>query len=418
MQVAVIGGGVVGVCTAYFLAAAGHDVVVIERYSNVSQETSFGRAGLVAPGCTGPWAAPGMPGKIFSHFLKSTAPALYKPSLDSRLWRWTKMWLRECELDRYRLNRARMQRIALYSHELLQQLRIQHALDDERTSGVLQLFRDQRELGLAQPGLALLAETDIEHRLVDTDAARLIEPALAEHTPLAAALYFPRDGTGNCPLFARHMKNIMQSMGVAFHFNSEVDAIASEGDRVSIRIGQRNFGADAVVIAAGAESMRLLDPLGIRPPLCRVKSYSSTAFIKNFDQTPVGAVVDERYKVSINRMGNRIRIAGMAEIGSHGTMLNATALRTLAKAGEDWFPDATNYSTATFWCGEQAMMPDGVPLLGATPVKNIFVNIGHDSAGWTMATGSGKVLADLISNRAPDIDIDGLTLARYELSNN
>jgi D-amino-acid dehydrogenase len=202
-------------------------------------------------------------------------------------------------------------------------------------------------------------------------------------------------------------------MGVEFHFNSTVSAIVSEGDRVVMHIDDRTFDADAVVIAAGIDSVRLLEPLGIRVPLCPVKGYAATVFIKNFDQAPLAAVVDESYKVAITRMGNRIRLAGTAELGSRTLGLREAALRTLVKVGDDWFSDAANYNTATFWCGIRPMLPDGPPVLGSTPIRNVFLNIGHGSAGWVMAAGSGKVVADIVSGQEPDIDMHGLTLARY-----
>lgn len=413
MQVAVIGGGVIGVCTAYFLAAAGHEVVVLERYGNVAQETSFGNAGVIAPGYVTPWAAPGMPRKILSYLFKSESPVLIKPAINRELWRWVRMWLKECELERYRINRTKMQRVASYSRELLQNLREHYALDYEQTSGVLQLFRTQHDLELAQPAIDLLTENGLAHRMVDPDEARLIEPALSAHTALAAALHLPQDESGNCPLFTRQLKHIAESMGVTFHFNSSVSAISSEGGRVSIHIDDRTFTADAVVIAAGFDSVQLLEPLGIHIPLYPVKGYSATAVIKDFEQAPLSALIDESYDVAITRMGNRVRVAGIADLGSRGTELHETALRTLVKVGDDWFPNAANYHTANYWCGLRPTLPDETPLLGPTTVDNVFVNIGHGSAGWAMAAGSGKILSDLVSGHAPDIDTSGLTLARY-----
>lgn len=413
MQVAVIGGGVIGVCTAYFLAAAGHEVVVVERYGNVAQETSFGNAGVVSPGYVTPWAAPGMPRKILSYLFKSESPVLLKPAMNRELWRWAKLWLRECELDRYRINRTRMQRVATYSRDLLQQLREHYALEYEQTVGVLQLFRSQRDLELAQPMIDLLAQNGLTHRMLNPEEARQVEPALSAQTSMAAALHLPRDESGNCPLFTRQLRHIAESMGVVFHFNSSVSAISSDGRRVSMDIGEHVFSADAVVIAAGIGSMRLLEPLGIRLPLYPVKGYSATAVIKDFEHAPLSALIDETYAVAITRMGNRVRIAGVADLSSRGSELHEAALRTLVKVGDDWFPNAANYHNATYWTGLQPMLPDAVPLLGATPVQNVFINIGHGSAGWAMATGSGKILSDLISGSTPDIDLSGLTLARY-----
>lgn len=412
-QVVVIGGGVVGVCTAYFLAEAGHEVAVIERHQNVAQEASFANAGIIAPGSMAPWAAPGMPRKILSSLFRSEGPVQLKPTMDRTLWRWVHRWLAECDLERYRINKTRMQRVAFYSRELLRQLSETYEIDYEQTSGVLQLFRTEHEQKLAEPAIELLTEYEVPHRIVDLDAARAIEPALAEHTPLAGALYLPQDQAGNCPLFTKHLKQITDAMGVQFHFSNTVQAIEPEAGQVSLFIDNKRFSADAVVLATGIESTQLLKPLGITVPLYPVKGYSATASIKNFDQAPHASLLDESYKVAITRLGNRVRVSGTAELGSRNTELHKGALRTLIKVGADWFPDAANYGTANFWCGVRPMLPDGVPLLGATPIRNVYLNIGHGSNGWAMAAGSGKVLADIISGRAPDIDMDGLTLSRY-----
>lgn len=415
MQVAVVGGGVVGVCTAYFLAAAGHDVVVLERCGNVAQETSFGDAGLVSPGNALPWAMPGMPKKLLSSLFKSESPVLLKKKLDPKLWRWIRQWLDECELQRYRANGERMQRLARYSRQMLQQLREYHELQYEHTHGALQLFRNSHELKLAQPALDLLAESEIRHKLIEPDEARQIEPSLAKHAPLVAALHLPQDEVGNCPLFTRQLKNIVQAAGVEFHFNSAVEALQPEGHGISFKIGDRSFHADAVVVAAGIDSLKLLEPLGIDLPVYPVKAYSGTAPIKNFDRAPHSALMDETYKVAIARLGSRIRIAGTAELGSADMELHEGALRTLVKVAEDWFPGAANYNASTFWCGIQPTLPDGPPLIGDTPVRNLYINIGHGSCAWTMAVGSGKILSDLISGTEPDIDTEGFGYWRYRV---
>lgn len=412
-QIAVIGGGVVGVCTAYFLAAAGHDVVVIERHQNVAQEASFANAGIVAPGYVAPWAAPGMPRKLLSYLFRAEAPVTLKPSLDRSLWRWMRRWLSECELERYRINKARMQRIAFYSRDILHQLRDYYEIDYEQTQGVLQLFRTEKDVRMAAPAIALLGENEIPHQTLDGDGARAIEPALSAHMPLAGGLYLPHDEAGNCPLFAKRLKQIAISMGVQFHFGSTVHAIEPESRGVGLRIDGERFSADAVIVAAGIDSAQLLKPLGIDLPLYPVRGYSATALIKNFDHAPLAALLDESYKVAITRLGNRIRIAGTAEIGARKPELLDRALRTLVKVGSDWFPDAANYVKANFWCSTRPMLPDGPPLLGPTPVRNVYLNIGHGSTGWAMAAGSGKVVADIVTGHAPEIDMDGLTMARY-----
>lgn len=412
-QIVVIGGGVVGVCTAYFLARAGHDVAVIERHENVAEEASFGNAGMVAPAATAPWAVPGMPRSILKSLFRPEASVLLRPRLDRALWRWVRQWVSECELDRYRINTTRMQRVAFYSRDILRELRTAYEIEYEQTQGMLQVFRSQQDMRLAEPALALLSEYEIPHKLVDAEEVRTIEPALAAGCGFAGALHLPQDEAGNCPLFTKRLKQIAGSMGVNFHFAANVQGIEADAGRVSLLVDDQRFSVDAAVIAAGMESARLLKPLGIHIPMYPVQGYSATASIKNFDEAPNGTLLDEKYKVAVTRMGSRVRVSGTAELGVDAGELHQRALRTLIKVGSDWFPHAANYVTANFWKGVHAMLPDGAPLLGSTPVRNLYINIGHGSSGWTMAAGAGKVVADIVSGRAPDIDMDGLTLARY-----
>jgi D-amino-acid dehydrogenase len=419
-QVAVIGGGVIGVCSAYFLAQAGHQVVVIERRGNVAEESSHGNAGLSGPASIGPWAAPGMPKQLLSMLFKATGPAILRPTLDPVLWRWLKQWRSECELERFRINHARMQRIATYSSALLCQLAHQHELDFEQTRGYLQLFRDEQSLKLAAPALALLAEQGVTHRMLDADAACQVEPALVRSTQIgriAGALQLPHDASGNCALFTKQLKLITQAMGVQFRFGSAVTAIEPARSGVALRLQEdgfeKNFSADAVVLAAGVDSAALLQALGIRIPLYPVKSYCATVPIKNLDAAPLAAIMDESYKVTLTRMGHRIRLAGTIELGSKASVLHGSAQRTLRMVGADWFPDAANFNRANFWSGMLPMLPDGAPLLSATPINNLYINLGHGSTGWAMALGSGKVLADMVSGRPAEIDLEGLDLSRY-----
>jgi D-amino-acid dehydrogenase len=414
MQVAVIGGGVVGVCTAYFLAAAGHEVAVIERHSHVAEQASFGSSGIGAAHDVMSWAAPGMPKKLFSYLLRSESPVILRSKTNRAMWRWIRLWMTECQLEQYRLNKAKTQRIASYSNALLKQLRDYYQLDYEQRQGYLQLFRTERDMRMAEPALALLAEHEILHQKIDADIAHLIEPGLATTTPLAGGIYIPEDESGNCPLFTKQMKNIAQSIGVQFIFNSTLTGIQRENNQVALQVDGQKFTADAVVLAAGTENIQLLGMLGISLPFYPVKTYSATAPINNFDVAPSGSVIDEAFKITIARIGKRIRVSGIAELGSSNLELHDTAIRSLVMAGNDWFPQAANYNKAHFWCGIRPMLPDGLPLLGETPVRGIYVNSGHGSNGWSTAVGSGKLISDMISGNAPDIDMDGLTLSRYK----
>ncbi|MBV8632952.1 MAG: D-amino acid dehydrogenase [Burkholderiaceae bacterium] len=413
MQVAVIGGGVMGVCTAYFLADAGHAVSVFERHGNVAEQASFGNAGIVAPAFATPWAVPGAPRKLFAALFKSSSPYMLKSRLDPAMWRWLSRWASESELQRFRRNRQRMQRIAHYSRSVLQQVRDYEKFDYEQTSGYLQLFRSERDLALAQPLLDLMMEQGVPHQVLDAEGARVIEPGLSEHAPLAGAWHFNDDATGNCALFTKQLKQAAQANGVDFQFGCTVKAIEAHGRRVGLQIDRDLIHADAVVIAAGIDSTALLAPLGISVPLYPVKGYAATAPIKDFEHAPLSAAFDDANKVSIARMGNRVRLAGLAEFGARDNELNEISLRKLVEIGEDWFPHAANYSGAQYWCGMRPMLPDGPPLVGASGVPGVYLNLGHGATGWTMAAGSGKLVADLVTGREPDIDTEGLNATRF-----
>lgn len=416
MQVAVIGGGVVGVSTAYFLAQAGHEVVVLERQSNVAEGASFGSSGVSAPTHALPWAAPRMPKKILARLFKPETPVWIAPRIDAALWRWIRSWMAECDYERYLVNLERMHRIASYSAAVMQDLEQAFPFEYERTQGYLQLFRTSRELETSDPLRAFLTERGILHELVEPARAWAIEPALAQSTALVGGLYLPHENAGNCPLFVKQLRAAAQALGVTFHFGAEVTALeaATAGDpRLHLRVQDQRFGVDAVVVAAGAGSIDLLAPFGIRLPFYPVRRHAATASIRNFDDAPLAALADTAYQVAITRIGTRIRLAGVADLGARTPEIRAAAIRTLLKVGQDWFPDAANYNTATFWSGDMPTLPDGPPILGATPVRNLYVNIGHAENAWSMAAGAARVVADLVSGRAPEIDLHGLTVSRY-----
>ncbi len=413
MRVAVIGGGVIGVSTAYYLAEAGHEVAVIERYGNVAQEASFGNLDLMGPAAIRPWAMPGTPGRIMSMLFRPESPMSFSARLEPAMWRWLRRSISECGVQRFKQNQQRLQRLAGYSQELMQHLVQKHELDFQQRSGVLMMFRTARELEQAHPLMEMLGEFGCRHELLDIEAARLLEPALSTHTAFHSALFMPDDWAGNCPLFVRQLKTQAQERGVEFHFNSEVQAIRPEIGGVSLQMEGRTVDADAVVVAAGSDSARLLKGIGISLPLYSVKVYSASTAIQEYELAPKVSVFDDTYRVALTRLGKRIRIAGCAELGSSNFDLHQKAINTLVKVGDDWFPNAANYRTASFWCGPTAMLPEGVPLLGTTRYSNVFINAGHGAGSWALAAGSGKMIADIMSNHRPEIDTDGLTLTRY-----
>ena len=426
MHVIIIGAGAIGVCSAWYLRQAGFEVTVLERRGAPAQEASFGNAGVIAPGYVAPWAAPGMPGKIVRSLFQHASPVVFRPSADPAMWRWIVRWLRECNPESYRTNKLRMQRVAFYSRTCLHELRSALEIEYEQSRGYLQLFRTQRDLDLASPALALLRENNVPHQLIDAAGCRRIEPGLTDDTPLAGGLHLPEDESGNCPIFVRRLHQHAEAAGVQFRFQTEVARLRRTDGRLTVELAalggraREVLDADCVLLAAGVGSETLLRPLGLRLPLYPVKGYSATVMVTDELQAPLGALMDESYKVAITRMGNRLRVAGTAELGSRKLDLRPAALQTLIKVARDWFPVAGHYNAATLWAGARPMLPDGPPLIGATRVPGLFLNLGHGSTGWAMSCGSGKIAADQIAASAgqgdgPAIDMDGLTPERYRL---
>ncbi|AMO99852.1 FAD binding domain protein [Collimonas arenae] len=412
-QIVVIGGGVMGVCSAYFLAEAGHQVAVVEQRSNVAEESTLGNSGILSAGSAMPWSAPGMRKAILAGMFNQEAPNVLNARFSPALWRWMRRWMAESELQRFRSHTHQMQRLASYSQDLLQQIEQHYQIDFEQSPGLLRLFRSEAEIATLGATQELLTECGVAHQLLDGAAARALEPALANASNVAGGLYFPDMGAGNCTLFTKQLKAILQGLGVQFHFDSAVTAIEPQGSRVALHIDGQQLTADAVVCATGSSSAKLLKPLGLRLPLHPIKTYTATAAVKNYEDAPKLAILDPSYKVTMARIGSRIRLSGIAEFGAKDMEIDDKALRTLLKVAHDWFPDAANFNSASFWCGHTPMLADEVPLIGHTGVNNVFVNIAHGGSGWSMALGAAKVLADQVSGRPSEVDLDGLTIARY-----
>lgn len=414
MRVAVIGAGIVGVTTAWELAQDGHEVTVFERRGAAAEETSFGNAGVVAPGSVTPWAAPGMPAKVLRYLLQKHAPVKLATPLRWAEVRWMWQWWRACRLDTYLANRARLQRLAFYSRERLHAVTAQLQLEYDRSDGYMVLLRSQRDVDLAQPGLQVLRDADVKFRQISPDEARTVEPALNPDTAFAAAIHLPDDEVGNCRQFALQIKLEAQRLGVRFEFNQDVRAMSPATPtrlEFSGDAAPRDF--DAVVMCAGLASAQLLQPLGLKIPLIAVHGYSVSAAIREPLNAPRSAVMDERYKVAISRLGNRVRVAGSAEIGGSLDTRRPAAIATLYKVLHDWFPGAAQMSGGVQeWKGARPMLPDGPPILGASGIPGVWLNLGHGSSGWALSCGSARAVADLMAGRAPEIDLEGLGLAR------
>ncbi|KVH03303.1 amino acid dehydrogenase [Burkholderia anthina] len=425
MHVIVLGAGVIGVTTAWHLREAGCDVTVIEREADVAQATSLGNAGVIAPGYVTPWAAPGMPGKILKYLFKPASPLIFRPTLDAAQWRWIARWLRECEFERFRVNKQRMQRIAYYSRACLHAFRERHPFDYGASRGYLQLLRGAFDVEMAQPALKVLRDAGIAFRELDAAGCTAIEPGLRwTRQPPVGGIYLPDDEAGDCARFTRELRALCEANGVTFRFRTAIRALDVASGKVrGVRVDSLGPGAaarrdallaaDAIVVALGVDSAGLLRPHGIDVPLYPVKGYSATLAVVDDEKAPCAALMDESLKTAITRFGPTLRVAGTAELGNRRAALRQQALDTLMKVLDDWFPHAADRASARFWVGRRPMTPDGPPLLGASGIDGLWLNVGHGSTGWAMSMGSGQVVADLVTGRTPEIDLAGLTLARY-----
>lgn len=418
MRIAVIGAGIVGVTSAHELAMDGHDVTVFERRGAVAEETSFANAGVLAPGYVTPWAAPGMPRKVLSQLLGRHAAVRFGGWSAWGLTPWMWQWWRACKPAVYKRNRAAMQTLAHYSRQRLQELTRALQLDYEQAQGYLVLLRSARDVAAAQPGLALLTELGVPHALVDEARLRALEPGLNPQTPVAGAIHLPQDGVGNCRLFAQLLRGGAQRLGARFRFEHEVSRLAPGAPARLDWTGPDGPGSedfDAVVVCAGVQANQVLHGVGIQLPLAPVHGYSVTAPLRHFEAAtvgPRGALMDERYKVAISRLGQRVRVAGSAELGGSLDAVNRRAIATLYHVLDDWFPGAAQLRDVQVWKGARPMLPDGPPVLGASGAPGVWLNLGHGSSGWALSCGSAKVMADLIAGRRPAIDLHGLGLER------
>ncbi len=437
MRIAVIGAGIVGVTTAHALRADGHEVTVFERRGSVATESSFANAGFLAPGYVTPWASPDMPGKVLSQLFGRDAAVRLVGVPGPALLSWLRRWKRACEPATYARNRDAMLRLAQDSLARTRALADDAQIEYEQGRGALVLLRDQAEIAQVRRGLALLADAGLDFHLVDAEQCRRIEPALEQATQLKAGVHHPDAGIGNCRQFALQLKSLLQADGVAFELQREVQRLEPQPDGIAVHSvtsdvhadsalerGRRAFVEparsdpfDATVVCAAIGAPALLTPLRFRLPLQPVYGYSVTLPVRHFeaypDMGPRAALMDERYKVAITRLGDRVRIAGSAELGGAPDDLRDDALATLYRVLEDWFPSAARQAQAQTWKGARPMLPDGPPAIGASGVPHLWINTGHGSSGWALACGSARLLADLIAQRTTAIDAAAFSPQRW-----
>lgn len=416
MKVLVLGSGVIGVTTAYYLNRAGHEVTVVDRQPEPAMETSRANGGQVSWGAGTPWAAPGIPLIALHWMFHRHSPLILRPRFDPAMWSWLFKMLANCTFARYAANKERMLRLARYSHECLVELRQQTGISYQASQhGLLELFHTGRELDNAEHDLVLLERAGVKCRLIDREACLAQEPALLRTSEsIAGGLHFPEDESGDCFEFTQALATQSITNGVKYVLSTNIERLEANGNRIErIITDQGVMVADTYVLACGSYSPLLLRPLGITLPVYPVKGYSATITVTDSAAAPVGSITDSTYKVVITRLGNRLRAAGTAELTGYDLSLPPARLATIAHVVSGLFPDAGNYNNAEYWCGLRPMTPDNPPVIGTTAIQNLYLNTGHGTLGWTMSCGSGRVLADLVSRCSPDINMEGLTLARF-----
>lgn len=415
MKVIVLGAGIVGVTSAYQLAKAGHDVTVIDRQKGPALETSFANAGEVSFGYCSPWAAPGIPMKALKWLFMEHAPLVLRPKIDAAMLCWMAKMLANCTSERYAVNKSRMLRLADYSRVSLAALRKETGIKyDERMQGTLQLFRAQAQLDASGKDVKALAADGIPYEVLDRDGCIRAEPALAHvREKIVGGLLTPKDETGDCFKFTNALAKRAEQLGVRFSWGTEVKRLDVEGGQVrGVVTNWERLSADAVVVALGSYSPLLLKRHGIKLPVYPVKGYSLTIPITDTSRAPESTIMDETYKIAITRLGDRIRVGGMAEISGYTNDLGEARRRTLEHSVMDLFPGG-DAGKGTFWSGLRPMTPDGTPVIGPTKIAGLFLNTGHGTLGWTMSSGSARVIADLVSGRKPEIDAADLAISRY-----
>ncbi len=418
MKVVVMGAGVVGVTTAWYLARGGAEVIVLDRQPGPGMETSYANAGELSYGMTSPWAAPGVPMKALKWLFMKRRPLFIWPLISPRMWKWGAQMLTNCATGPYAVNKARMVRVSNYSRDVLPDLIAETGIDfDQRAKGTLQLFRTTKQLHDSQADQDILARYDSPFEVLGPDDCVAVEPALAlVRDKFVGGLRLTADRTGDCRMFTVALAEKAAALGVRFSYGRTIEGLAVEGGRIAgVDTARGRETGDAYVSALGTFGPRVLDPIGLTLPVYPVKGYSITLPVTDDAMAPQSTIMDETHKVAITRLGDRIRVAGTAEIAGYSGRLGPHATDTVRHVIEDLFPRGGDTARMEGWTGLRPMTPDGTPVLGPTPYPNLFLNTGHGTLGWTMACGSGRAVADLVLGRRPEIDFEGLTMDRYDI---
>lgn len=421
MKVVVLGAGIIGTTSAYFLAKQGHEVTVIDRQDSVSMETSHANAGCLSYGFTSPWASPGLPFSVLKWVLTGRSPLIINPNMSVETIKFLYRMYKNCNSRSYEINKSRMLRVANYSQKALLEIETDFDLYyEQKKQGSLQLFWDSKEIEKTQKDIAILDKFNINSQLLSAEECVKIEPGLQYvKNKLAGGIQFMDDFTGNCYLFSTEVYKKCVEMGVNFEFNTEIKSLQISNDKIaSVLMDRGEIKADCYSVSLGSYSTKILSKIGIEIPIYPVKGYSITLPVLSNEDAPQSTIMDEKNKIAITRLGDRIRVAGMAHLTDFDKNLRTKSLDSLMSGLDLLFPKSYESSKETnFWTGFRPSTPDGTPIIGPTPFNNLFLNTGHGTLGWTMSAGSGKLLANLVSGIDPEISTEGIDMSRYSFSN-
>ena len=412
MKVLVLGAGVIGTCTAWYLAEAGHEVTVIERREGAGLETSFANGGQISVCHAEPWANPDAPIQILKWLRRDDSPLLFRLRMDPAQWLWGLRFLYECQPGRTRANIEAIVKLSLYSRAELQALRESTGIQyDALTGGILHYYTEPDVFGGAVAAASLMNKYGLDREVKTADEAVAIEPALAHaRSRIVGATYTATDESGDAHKFTRELARMAEAKGVKFLYGHDIQAMGVAGGKVAGVVVKRGsepdetLQADAYVVSLGSYSPLLTGPIGVYLPIYPAKGYSASIEIIDDKLAPKVSLTDDEAKIVFSRLGQRMRIAGTAELSGYSTDLNPVRCEALTRRAKEIFPGAGDYDHATFWTGLRPSTPSNVPLIGRTKVESLYLNTGHGTLGWTMACGSGKALADIISGRKPAVD--------------
>lgn len=416
MRVTVLGAGVIGVATAYYLARAGHEVTVVDRQPGPALETSFANGGQISANHVTPWATPATPWKTLKWLGRTDAPLLFHLRADPALWAWSVRFLANCTSRRMRINIDRALRLALYSRSELAKLRSETGIRyDALTRGILHIFRNVRDYREALPQVDLMNRLGCVRRVVSVDECVDLEPALAGvGDQLVGGIFSPDDESGDAYAFTVQLAEICAGLGVDFRYGVRIEGLVVDGWRIDgVETDAGIIGGDAFVVALGSYSPHLVKGLAITLPVYPAKGYSVTLTVVDESRAPMVSLIDDEFKMVYSRLGDRLRIAGTAEFAGYDTTVTEIRASFILDKTLGLFPGCGDPDKAEFWAGLRPSTPDGVPVIGGTRYPNLFLNTGHGTLGWTMACGSGRVLADIIDGGPPEIPIDGLGIERF-----